>query len=226
MDRSAVNPGLLPPISTPEDFARAFDVSRETLERLVTYARLLEEWQARMNLVAASTLPQLWHRHMADSAQLAPLIPADAKTIGDLGSGAGFPGLVLAIMFAGRPGLRVHLVDSTAKKCAFLRTVAEATGAAVEIHCARIETLARERRIESVDIVTARALAPMDRLIEWARPYFGKQTRGLFLKGRDVEREVEAARVRWRLALEYVPSRTDKDGRIALVHSIAPVKEG
>lgn len=226
MSEDEPDTGLLPIISGPKEFARAFNVSRETLDRLEAYAHLLSDWQARMNLVAASTLPQVWHRHMADSAQLLALIPAHVKTIIDLGAGAGFPGLVLAIMLSVRPGVRVHLIDSTAKKCAFLRAVADATGAPVEIHCARIETLAHERRIESVDIVSARALAPMDRLLEWAQPFFGKQTRGLFLKGRDVEREVEAARQRWRFALEFVPSRTDKDGRIALVHSIESVKEG
>ena len=137
----------------PDDFAARTGVSRETLARLKAYADILTDWNARHNLVAKSTLPDLWHRHFWDSAQLMPLIPAPAKTLADLGSGAGFPGLVLAAM---RPDLAVTLHEATTKKCAFLQAAADRMGVAVSIRNARLEDLPRQ----AFDVVTARALAP------------------------------------------------------------------
>ena len=132
------------PIAGPEDFAEAFKVPRETIHRLIRYAELLAEGQARANLVSAKTLPHLWDRHFADSAQILRLAP-DASVWLDLGAGAGFPGLVIAILQANHANFLMHLVESTAKKCAFLAEVARATSAPVEIHCMRIEAAEQER---------------------------------------------------------------------------------
>ena len=130
------------PIAGPEQFAEAFKVPRETIHRLIRYAELLTEWQTLANVVSAKTLPLLWDRHFADSAQILRLAP-DANTWLDLGAGAGFPGLVIAILQANHANFHVHLVEATAKKCAFLAEVARTTSAPVEIHCMRIEELSK-----------------------------------------------------------------------------------
>ena len=152
------------PISGPEQFAEASKVPRETIHRLICYADLLAEWRARANLVSAKTLPDLWDRHFADSAQILHLAP-EASTWLDLGSGAGFPGLVIAILQANHANFRMHLVEATAKKCAFLAEVARATTAPVEIHCMRIEELSKTATSLKPEIVTARALAPLPHLV-------------------------------------------------------------
>lgn len=206
-------------IETPEAFAAAFAVSRETLERLQTYEALLLKWQKAVNLVAPATLGHIWHRHFADSAQLVPLA-GDAETWLDLGTGAGFPGMVVAILLANRPGSVIHLVESNARKCAFLGEVARATGAAVEIHNTRIETLAGADTVLQPRIVTARALAPLDRLLGQAAPFFGPESRGLFLKGRTAEQEVEAAREAFDFTAVPHPSRTERDARIVEITAL------
>src|SRR6266508_4117959 len=179
-------------ISGPTDFAEVFKVPRETVHRLARYAELLAHWQARTNLVAPSTLPTLWSRHFADSAQLCALAP-EARLWLDLGSGAGFPGLVIAILQTGTPDFRMHLVESNRKKCAFLAEVARATKAPVDIHPMRVEDLADSAESLVPDVVSARALAPLPRLFGLAAPFFAGGTRGLFLKGHEAEAEVEAA---------------------------------
>ncbi len=202
------------------DFQAATGVSRETLERLEAYAALLREWSGRMNLVARSTLDALWHRHMLDSAQLFPLLPADARTVVDLGSGAGFPGLVLAIMGAERDGFCVHLIDSTGKKTSFLRTVAEKTGAPTKIHNHRIE------KIKPVwaDAVTARALAPLDKLLGYAQPFLADPSVCLFLKGQHVEDELTAAHKIWKMRVDRHPSWTDPRGSVLRVCEVSHVQ--
>lgn len=215
--------GRKPPvtISGPTDFAEAFKVPRETIHRLTRYAELLAHWQKTTNLVAPSTLPRLWSRHFADSAQLLTLAQ-NARLWLDLGSGAGFPGLVVAILGAGRPGLRVHLVESSRKKCAFLAEVARATEAPVEIHAMRIEELAESTPRLVPDVVSARALAPLPRLFELASPFFGPKTRGLFLKGREAEAEIEAARNNWDFDVRLHPSLTAPDSQIVEVTELRP----
>lgn len=208
-------------IKGPKDFKRHFGVSDETIERLVTYENLLKQWQRKINLVAPSTLEEIWHRHFADSAQLFNLAPEGARKWVDLGSGAGFPGLLLAIMRAGR-GLEsdqeAHiLIESDQRKAAFLGEIARRTSVAVDIVASRIELSSTQGRYKSVDVVSARALAPLDRLIGLAEPFFGPQTRGLFLKGRDVAQEVEAAKAKWTFTCELVDSLTDHKARIAVV---------
>lgn len=235
--------GLLP-VRGPEDFAAAFDVSRETIARLTTYESLLRQWQKAVNLVAPSTLDEIWHRHFADSAQLLPLAPT-ARTWVDLGSGAGFPGLVIAILLADSPSPgpsrgegtcaepslpRVTLIESNARKCAFLREVVRQTGiracVSVDILSTRIETAATQASLQAPDVVSARALAPLDKLLGLAAALFTPVTVGLFLKGRDVAAELEAAKKAWNFNAELVPSRTDRDGRIVVVRNLEPKSEG
>jgi 16S rRNA (guanine527-N7)-methyltransferase len=212
-------------ITGPEAFAEAFKVPRETIHRLARYADLLTEWQARHNLVGPSTVPHLWDRHFADSAQLIALAP-EARLWLDLGSGAGFPGLVVAILKAGDPDFRMHLVESTAKKCAFLTVVAEATEAPVEIHAMRIEDLARAAHKLEPEVVSARALAPLPELLDLAAPFFGPCTRGLFLKGRDAERELAAAATRWSFTSRLHPSLTAPDSAIVEIAGLTKRQKG
>jgi 16S rRNA (guanine527-N7)-methyltransferase len=207
------SPNALHTIDGPKAFAEAFKVPRETIHRLTRYAELLERWQKAINLVAPSTLPELWSRHFADSAQLRSLAP-DARLWLDLGSGAGFPGLVVAILQTGVPEFRMHLVESNHKKCAFLAEVVRAAEAPVDIHAMRIEQVAERAQSLRPDVVSARALAPLPRLLELAAPFFGEGTRGLFLKGREAQAEIEAARLGWAFDARLHASLTAKDAAI------------
>lgn len=200
------------------DRARALEltpVSRETEDRLDGFVQLLLEAQGRMNLVSAASLPQLWTRHIADSLQLLALAPT-AKTWIDLGSGAGFPGLVIACAMTERPNSGVHLVESTGKKARFLGEAARALQLPVTVHNRRIEDLTRDS-VPHVDAVTARALAPLPQLIEYAAPILAAGAKGLFLKGQDVEAELTAAHKAWTLDFDSVPSVTDSRARILIV---------
>jgi 16S rRNA (guanine527-N7)-methyltransferase len=206
----------LAPIRGPEDFAEVLKVPRETIHRLECYAELLAHWQKSTNLVAASTLPRLWPRHFADSAQIRDLAPK-ARLWLDLGSGAGFPGLVVAILQTGQPDFRMHLVESNIKKCAFLAEVARETKAPVDIHAVRIEQLGESAHSLRPEVVSARALAPLPRLFELASPFFGSKSRGLFLKGREAEAEIEAAKRRWSFTACLHPSLTSPESHIVEV---------
>lgn len=203
-------------LNSPEAFAGAFGVSRETLERLQVYERLLRQWQKGTNLVSPATLDEIWHRHFADSAQLLALAGGWRRWV-DLGSGAGFPGLVVAICAPNREDRRVHLVESNARKCAFAREVVRETGCSVEIHDSRIESLTGDARLTGADIVSARALAPLDRLFAMASPFFGAATTGLFLKGRQAERELEQCAGHWDFEARLHPSLTDPGAGIVEV---------
>lgn len=212
--------GQVRPIAGPDQFAEAFDVSRETLGRLKLYAQLLEQWQKAVNLVSAKTLPQVWERHFADSAQLYRMAP-DAKRWVDLGSGAGFPGLVVAILMAERGDCRVTLVESDVRKCAFMREVGRQTGIVVDVAGERIESFSTSGRISetAIDVISARALAPLDRLLELSSALFSRNTLGLFLKGREVRSELDEAQRRWAFDSTVVPSLTDASGRILQVRA-------
>jgi 16S rRNA (guanine527-N7)-methyltransferase len=190
----------------------ALAVSRETMARLELYAGLLEKWQKAVNLVAASTLPELWQRHMLDSAQLWPLLPPGTHRLVDLGSGAGFPGLVLAILGVAE----VHLVESDQKKAAFLREAARLTAAPATIHNQRIEAVAPF----AVEVVTARALAPLPRLLALAAPFLTEGAIGLFLKGESAAEELTEARRQWTMTVTAEPSRTSPQGVILRVESL------
>lgn len=216
-------------IRGPADLAAAFGVSRETTVKLETYAALLAKWQRAVNLVAPSTIPDVWHRHFADSAQLLAHVPDPATASGawvDLGSGAGFPGLVLAILLAGRSPVRITLIESDQRKAAFLREVARGTGVAVDILCERIGKSATQDMLRPAAVVTARALASLDALLGLALPFCGPETRCLFLKGRRSGEELVEARRHWMFEASEFQSVTDPEGRILVVRRISELSEG
>jgi 16S rRNA (guanine527-N7)-methyltransferase len=202
---------------TPSDFARRFSVSRETLDQLSLYASLLAKWNPTINLVARSTLNDMWGRHFADSAQLQGLIPAGTRVLVDLGSGGGFPGLVLAIL--GVP--QVHLIESDQRKCAFLREVARATGAPVTIHARRIEDVDPVAANIVADVVSARALADLPTLMGFAARFLGPDGVCLFPKGRNAAEELTRARDCWTMTAEEFPSFTDPEARILRLSGLA-----
>lgn len=199
---------------TPDPLA---DVSRETAERLHTYEMLLREWNPTINLVSASTLDDASRRHFADSAQLLPLAPQAARTWVDLGSGGGFPGLVVAILAAERrPNLAVSLVESDARKVAFLAAVLRSTGVAARVVHGRAETVPAAPS----DVVSARALAPLDRLLPLAVRFLAPGGLGLFPKGRHAGIELTAAARHWHYRVREVVSRTDPAARILCMTEI------
>jgi 16S rRNA (guanine527-N7)-methyltransferase len=200
----------------PEDFAAATGVSRETLARLKLYLSILEDWNSRQNLVSDASLPEAWRRHFWDSAQLLPLIPPAAASLVDLGSGAGFPGLVLAELLRDRPGFRTVLYEATGKKARFLQEVAARLGLKIEIRNDRIEAA----RPEPFDIITARALAPLPKLLSYAQRFWTPRSVGLFLKSQNVGAELTEARKSWRMQLDQHPSRSDPSGLILEVREL------
>lgn len=190
-------------------------VSRETAERLDQFAELFLRWQRAVQLVAPSTLPQLWTRHIADSLQLLDLAP-DAKIWADLGSGGGFPGVVLAIALKEKSGAKMHLIESDQRKSAFLREAVRALELPAMIHVKRIEEAA-PAALPGLEIVTARALAPMPELLEIAGQFLQNGAKGLFMKGANVENELTAATKSWKILSTTAPSKTDAAGRIVIV---------
>lgn len=195
-------------------FADAMGVSRETMERLEAYAALLLTWSARINLVGRTTLDDLWRRHFLDSAQLLPLIAAGCESLVDLGSGAGFPGLVLAIL-----GVRgVELVEADSRKAAFLGEAARITGASVAIRGCRIEAVSPH----AADVVTARGCAPLSRLLALGERFIGPRTTCLFLKGARAEEELTEAGKAWTMTAARHPSRAGLGGSILLLQQVAP----
>jgi 16S rRNA (guanine527-N7)-methyltransferase len=187
-------------------------VSRETEARLDRYVDLLREWQAKTNLVATSTLPTLWTRHISDSLQLLDIAPS-AKIWVDLGSGGGFPGVVLACALAETPGAMVHLVERNAKKAAFLREALRVTGSPGVVHLADIGDSV-DRIAGPVDCVTARAVAPLHQLIGFAEPLMRRGAKALFPKGQDVEAELTEATKYWKITSHLHSSRTGGHGWI------------
>ena len=213
-------PSVRPHIAGPADFTAAFAVPRETVEKLEIYADLLRQWQRAINLVAPSTLDDMWHRHFTDCAQLINHAP-NAEIWVDLGSGAGFPGLVIAIILANHENHVVHLIESNGRKCAFLSEVARKTGAPVKVHEGRIEDIARGGHIGAADVVTSRALAPLKLLLQLAGGYWADRTLGLFLKGHEARQEIDEALLQWRFEFGCAPSRTSGDGMIVEVRNLA-----
>jgi 16S rRNA (guanine527-N7)-methyltransferase len=199
----------------PSDRAAALaltPVSREAEARLDRYVGLLLKWQAKTNLVAPSTLPTLWTRHISDSLQLLSLAPS-ARTWVDFGSGGGFPGVVLACALAEMPGATIHLVERIAKKAAFLREAVRVTGSPGIVHPADIGDIV-DRLAGSVDCVTARAVAPLHQLIGFAEPLVRQGAKALFLKGQDVEAELTEATKYWKIEPRLHSSRTGGHGWI------------
>ncbi len=190
-------------------------VSRETGERLVTFVDLLARWRGTTNLIAESSFPIVWTRHIADSAQLPPLVPGAVRWL-DMGSGAGFPGLIVAILLAGTQGAIVHCVDSDRRRCAFLREAARATGAPAIVHPARVEALDPDA-LGPVDCVTARAFAPLPRTLEFARPWLMRGAIGLFPRGRSAVRDLGQDPPPPDISVEPVRSLIDPEAAILRV---------
>jgi 16S rRNA (guanine527-N7)-methyltransferase len=194
---------------------RLVPVSRETLERLDLYVALLAKWRKTVNLVSESTFAEVWTRHVADSAQLLALAPK-AKIWVDMGSGAGFPGLIIAMQLVNAANARVHLVESDQRKCAFLREVARQTAAPAEIHNMRLEN-AVEKIPLPVDAVTARALSPLPRLVDFAKVWLESGATGVFPRGKTAGAAADLLSIDQNFDVEFSRSRIDASSEIAVV---------
>jgi 16S rRNA (guanine527-N7)-methyltransferase len=195
-------------------------VSRETTARLDRFVAILLKWQQHTNLIAPSTEAMVWTRHVADSLQLLMLAP-QARIWIDLGSGGGFPGLVIACALADRPGAAIHLIESIGKKAAFLREASQALSVPAKIHHERIAEFVKHAP-PNIDVVTARALAPLPKLLADAYPLLKRGAKGLFPKGQDVDAELTEAAKCWNIQATFAPSRTDPRSRIVAVNHVAP----
>jgi 16S rRNA (guanine527-N7)-methyltransferase len=208
-------------LSPAADRARALSlvpVPPETEARLARFVDLLDRWRSVTNLISEASFAEVWTRHVADSAQLLALAP-EARRWLDLGSGAGFPGLVLAIQLADQPGARVHCVESDRRKCAFLREAARATGAPAAIHPFRVEALDPDS-LGPVDAVVARAFAPLPSILEFATVWIGRGAIGVFPRGRSADAQLEALPPPPDLAIEAVASKIDPEAAILRVRAV------
>lgn len=205
---------------TQEGFQRLSGIDDAQMARLRAYVQTLTDWNARMNLVSPGSLADLWRRHMLDSAQLAPLMPAGARRLIDIGSGAGFPGLVLAALLGPRVGLETILIESIEKKCAFLRAAAEAMG--ITAHVRVLRGRAEDGGVSRADVVTARAVAPLETLLGYAARLVRPGGICLFPKGRTAADELTAARRSWTIDATVIPSQSDPAGSIVVIRSLAP----
>jgi 16S rRNA (guanine527-N7)-methyltransferase len=203
------------PVRTADAFAARAGATAPRVADLERLREMLADWNARVNLVSAASLDDYWQRHVLDSAQLLDAAPA-ARVWVDIGAGAGFPGLVVAILLKGVAGAKVHLVESQAKRCRFLEAAVGALSLPAEVHNARAEDLSLKS-----DIVTARAVAPLVKLLGFARPYLAKGATGLFFKSEGVEAEIAEARKSWRFTYDVSLSRSDSRGRILKVEQLA-----
>lgn len=198
-------------------FADQFNVSRETIEKLEIYASLLRKWNKTINLVSPGTLDTLWVRHFADSAQLLSLAPQNMKNWADLGSGAGFPGAVIAVLTeSSHPDLTVTLIESDQRKATFLRAVARETQTSFTVLAERCESVAR---LEA-DVISARALAPLDVLLGYVSRHIARTGTALLSKGASAASEVELAGKTWSFTCESIPSMTDTDAAILKIGEI------
>ncbi len=206
---------------TVEDFINSLEsvtVSRETIEKLEIYAELLKKWQKTINLVSSSSLPNLWQRHFLDSAQLVKYLPKGAKKLLDMGSGAGFPVLVVAIL---NPNLKleIHAIESDTRKVAFMREVVRNCRLNVNIHNCRIEQTAPF----PAEVITARALAPLRDLLTYVKPFITNDSVCLFLKGQNVEAEIEDMHRKWNADIELKPSISDPDGKVVIIKNVREI---
>ncbi len=207
-------PDIAPSTFGPEEFVEQTGVSRETMEHLQAYADLLGEWNAKHNLVSDNSLANVWERHFWDCAQIAPFIPPTARNLIDLGSGAGFPGLVLAEML--RHEISVTLVEATAKKCDFLRAVSGKLKLPIQIRNERIEDIPSS----VYDVITSRACAPLPKLLGYAERFAGPDSVCLFLKGQNVGSELTEAHKSWNMRARQIPSLSDPSGSILVVREL------
>jgi 16S rRNA (guanine527-N7)-methyltransferase len=209
-------PDLPEKVWNAEDFAQAANVSRETLARLKAYIHLLSDWNNHHNLVSAASLKDVWRRHVWDCAQLAPLVPDEARSLADLGSGAGLPGLVLAALLRDR--VSVTLFEATAKKCTFLEAAAARMQISVQICNQRME----DATSQVFDVVTARACAPLPKLLGYAQKFLGPNSVCLLLKGQNVAVELTEAHKCWSMETKLIPSKTAPSGAILEVRNLVP----
>lgn len=196
-----------------------FNVSRESRPKIETYVKLLLTWQQRINLIGPATVSTVWERHVCDALQLVPLLPPGTQNIAELGSGAGIPGLLLAMA----TGLEAHLYESNGKKAAFLREAARQTGTRAVIHNIRLETLKSQKDLPAVQCVVARALAPLPLLLEYAEPFLSKGAVGLFHKGQDVDAELTEATKCWKIGVCKHASQCDSRGVILEIREASSV---
>ncbi len=198
-----------------------YNVSRETFEKLELYKSLLLEWQKRFNLVGGKTVENVWERHFEDSAQLFDFIPQKASLLYDFGSGAGFPGMVLAIMASEKtPYLKIKLVESTGKKTMYLNEVASRTNTNVEIINDRIEKI----KVEKADVITSRAMTSLNELLAYAYPFCKKETLCIFPKGKKYAEEIKEAQKNWKFDCQIKDSVTSNEGRILLINHLSKNK--
>jgi 16S rRNA (guanine527-N7)-methyltransferase len=201
-----------------EPTADSLNVSRETFARLEVIVAQVRKWQPRINLISPGTLPEIWLRHIADSLQLWTLVSNARKWV-DIGSGGGFPGLVIAAMMAEFPEARTTLIESNAKKCAFLRETSRLAALPVDVICGRIEQVLPGFE-GPVDVVSARALASLDQLLHMTSPLIARGATGLFPKGQDVDGEIAEASRTWLFAPDLIQSETEANARIVVVTAI------
>jgi len=213
------------------DFAREPNVSRETVEAFEHWYGLLEKWNRRINLVSKTTLDGFWQRHALDSWQVTAHIPETARLFLDLGSGAGFPGIATAIYGKhvsrgsserkdGNASYHTELVESAGKKASFLRTVIRELNLPAQVRSERAEDLAEHESLGLQDVITARAFAPLPKLLTYAHPFWGSATIGLFLKGQNAAAELTAAQKYWTFHVETVPSRSDPEGLLLKISDL------
>lgn len=202
-----------------EAMLERFNVSRESREKIETYVKLLLAWQQRINLIGPATVASVWDRHVCDSLQLLPLLPRDTRAIAELGSGAGIPGLIVAMA----AGLEAHLYESNGKKAAFLREAARQTGTRATVHNVRLESLAGQATLPAVQCVVARALAPLPLLLDYAHPFLAAGAVGLFHKGQDVDVELTEATKCWRMDVSKHASQCDPRGVILEIREASRV---
>lgn len=217
------NEGVTPAAYGREAFQQEFSISNEIRARLECYVALLEKWQPKINLVSKSTLPDLWQRHMRDSAQLLEYINFSTGPWLDIGSGAGFPGLVLALLQQEYSNTQVHLIESDQRKAIFLREVIRVTHAPAQVHTVRVENLVPEKMGGKARLITARAFAPLHQILEMAVPMTDSSTVFLLLKGQDVDDELTLAAKYRKMTVSQHPSRTNPAGVVLQITEVARV---
>lgn len=204
-----------------KNFCDTYNVSRETFDKLRHYQSMLIEWQSKFNLVSSSTLDDAWNRHFLDSVQLFQYIPNQAKVLYDFGSGAGFPGMVLAIMANEKmPDLQVSLIESTTKKTLYLNAVKSKTNTNVTILNDRIENL----QLPKADVITSRAMASLTELLGYAYKFCKKESVCIFPKGKKYTEELSEAHKRWKFKCRIVASTQSDEGKILIINNLSKIK--